>query len=267
MLVLLALAGMALVALGFGLRAAEQAALFPAPPAPSGTPALDPGVEHAWLDTPGGRVEAFLLPASSRASAPGPLVVYAHGNGELVDYWLRELAPLQAHGAAVLLVEYPGYGRSSGRPSESTIQAAFAAGYDWAVARKEIDRTRVVGYGRSLGGGAICALGRVRPLAALVLESSFTSVRDVAAAHFSVPRFLVRSGFDNLDFVRGYTGPLLVVHGEDDQLIPVAQARQLVQASRDAVLELASCGHNCTSLLPRALALLQRRGLLEPVVR
>jgi fermentation-respiration switch protein FrsA (DUF1100 family) len=190
------------------------------------------------------------------------LVVYAHGNGELVDFWLSEFSPLRSEGVSVLLVEYPGYGRSSGTPSESSIQQALAAGYDWAQAKPGIDPNRIVGYGRSLGGGAICALGRVRSLAALVLESTFTSIQDMAAERFGVPRVLVRNGFENLAFVGNYRSPILLLHGEDDQLVPVSQARRLAAAAPGAELDIERCGHGCSGQWPVVLAFLRKHGLL-----
>jgi len=201
-------------------------------------------VERTWVNIPGGRAEAFLLRSLSPSRGRGPLIIYAHGNGELVDYWLRQFAELQNEGISVLLVEYPGYGRSTGVPSETSIQQALAAGYDWAVSQPQVDPKRVVGYGRSLGGGAVCTLARVRALAALVLESTFTSVKDVAAEIFRVPRILVEDSFDNLAFLTSYRLPVLILHGESDGSIPVSQARRLAATAPDATLQILQCGHN-----------------------
>ena len=255
-----ALVGVGLAALA--LRSLERSMLFPAPPFPHESPAVGDGVLHAWLDTPGGRVEAFLLPGRVPAGEETPLVVYAHGNGELIDSWLDAFEPLRARGISVLLAEYPGYGRSSGSPARASIQQALASAYDWALAQPQIDPRRVVGHGRSLGGGAICELARVRPLAALVLESTFTSIRDVATDTVGVPGFLVFNEFDNLDFVRGYEGPVLVLHGEQDQSIPVAHARRLAATAADSELEIAACGHNdCPRPSDRILAFLAKHGV------
>ena len=143
---------------------------------------------------------------------------------------------------AVLLVEYPGYGRSAGSPSESSIRETFLAAYDWAAAESGIDTTRIVGYGRSLGGGAIGLLLRERPLAAVVLESAFTSTRSFAL-RFGAPPFLVRDPFDTIDAVRSFAHPLLVLHGEHDEVIPVEHGRRLALAG-NVELHLLPCGHN-----------------------
>ena len=191
------------------------------------------------------RSEALLLAAEPREGAPTPLLLYAHGNGELIDYWAGdEFEPLRAAGVSVLLVEYPGYGRSSGSPSQASIAQSMVAAFDWAVAQPGVDRARVVGYGRSLGGGAVCALARERPLAALVLESTFTSVRALAAELFHLPGFLVLDPFDNLAAVSTFEGPILVLHGERDEMIPFEHARRLHAANRRSQLHLLPCGHN-----------------------
>jgi hypothetical protein len=115
--------------------------------------------------------------------------------------------------------------------------------YDLAAARPDVDAERIVGYGRSLGGGAVCALSRERRLAALVLESTFTSVRSMAR-RFGLPRFLVRDPFDNASAVRAFEGPILLVHGERDEIVAPRHARALLAAARRAELYLSRCGHN-----------------------
>ncbi|HZO07962.1 MAG TPA: alpha/beta hydrolase [Myxococcota bacterium] len=258
---LLVLAAFGIAAAGF--RSAENRLLFPAPPAPVQAPAPEPGVERAWLEIPDGRVEAFLLAPLDEAGVRGPLLVYAHGNGELVDGWLGEFGEVRSHGVSVLLVEYPGYGRSEGTPSEASIRAALVAGYDWAVAQPQVDAQRVIGHGRSLGGGAICSLARERALAALVMESTFTSVRDAAADAFGVPRFLVRDVFDNRACLATSRSPVLVLHGDADGAIPVSHARRLAATNPAAELQIVACGHNdCPPPWPAVVAFLRAHGLL-----
>jgi fermentation-respiration switch protein FrsA (DUF1100 family) len=260
---MLVLAGIALVAWWALAFVAQRALIFPRSAIPPG-PAADLerlGGEPLWLATGGGRSEAWLLPARPRG-APGPLLLYAHGNGELIDHWAEAFEPARARGVSALLVEYPGYGRSEGSPSEASIRDALVAAFDWAAARDGVDRARIVGWGRSLGGGAVCALARERPLAALVLESTFTSVRSMAA-RFGVPAFLVRDPFDNLALVRGFEGPLLLLHGEHDEVIAVDHARSLHAAARRAELHLLPCGHNdCARPWDAVLGFLAEHDLL-----
>lgn len=144
---------------------------------------------------------------------------------------------------AVLLLEYPGYGRSSGRPSERSIFEAIRAADDWARTQPEVDATRIVPYGRSLGAAAAARLAAERPVPALVLESAFTSAR-AFARQFGAPGFLVRDPLDTLAALRRFTGPVLVLHGDRDDIVPTEHGRTLAAASPRATFRLLPCGHN-----------------------
>jgi hypothetical protein len=117
------------------------------------------------------------------------------------------------------------------------------AAYDALVARKDVDPSRIVLFGRSLGGGAVCALAAKRPSAALILLSTFTSVQSLAS-HFLVPGFLVLDPFDNLALVGSYSGPVLVVHGSNDNLIPYDHGTALYRAAQRGKMLTYDCRHN-----------------------
>jgi uncharacterized protein len=201
------------------------------------------GLVPLEIAIPQGHVEAFFLPASSPGGRQ-PIVIFAHGNGEVIDYWVSALSGFQERGIGVLLVEYPGYGRSTGSPSESSIRAAVDAAYDRIAADPRVDRTRIFGFGQSLGGGAICLLARDRPLRALILQSTFTSL-DTFTARYWAPSFLLRDHFDNLSAVVHFSGPILVIHGREDAVIPWRQGQELAAASRHSTFKLYECGHVC----------------------
>jgi len=201
-----------------------------------------PGEERDWVEIDGGRVEVILLPPLRRDD-PTPWLLFAHGNGEVVDLWAGAFETVRASGIGVALVEYPGYGQSSGSPSERSIQATMVAAYDLVGAREDADAEKLIGYGRSLGGGAVCALARRRSLAGLILESTFTSV-PVLARRMGVPGFLVLDRFDNESVVADFEGPVLVVHGERDTIIPIEHGRRLAEVASRAELVVLACGHN-----------------------
>jgi pimeloyl-ACP methyl ester carboxylesterase len=199
---------------------------FPRPPPAAQRPGAlaAAGGEALWLDVGGNRVEAWLLPA--RSNMPSPLIIAAHGNGELIDWQTAPMHRLREAGISVLLVEYPGYGRSGGRPSQTSITAALVAAYDCIEKDQRFDGARIVGYGRSLGGGAIAQLALHRRLAALVLESSFSSMADIARAH-GLPNWLVLNRFDTHQVLAEFPRPILLLHGARDEIIPVQHMHAL----------------------------------------
>jgi len=265
-----ALLGLALVVTLAGVAAAslvwtgERRLLFPVRRAPDASELLRRAQgEQVWLDGGGARTEAWLLPARGATHAPAPLILYMHGNGELIDDWAREFDEPRAWGVSVLLVEYPGYGRSGGAPSERALTATAVSAYDWASARPDVDPRRIIAYGRSVGGGAACALAHERDVAALVLESTFTSVRALAG-RMGVPGFLVRDPFDSLSRVADFRGPVLVIHGALDEIIPVEHARALHAAvPQSELVVVGDCGHNdCPRPWPKLRRFLESHRLL-----
>lgn len=201
------------------------------------------GLEKLWIDSDGGRVEAWYLPPAGGLSEPHAVVIFGHGNAERIDTCLAQLSALTRLGLGLLLVEYPGYGRSGGTPSERAIRRALTAAYDTIVQRPGVDPKRVILMGRSLGGGAVCQLAARRPAAALILVSTFTDTRSFAR-RYGAPGFLVRDPFDSLAVLGAYPGPVLIFHGRLDEIVPVAHAAALQRAAPHAEVVLYDCGHN-----------------------
>ena len=206
-------------------------------------PLLPATASQVWLPIAGGQVEAWYLPSRGSQGGAAPLILFTHGNGEVIDFLPREFDEPRRWGMGVLLVEYPGYGRSKGSPSESSITDAVLAAYDWAIANPEVDRSRIVAYGRSLGGGAACDLAIRRPVSALVLESTFTSVRSFAH-QFWAPEALILDPFDNVAALGKYSGPVLILHGDHDDIVSTDQGRTLAAGKAGAELTLMPCAHN-----------------------
>jgi pimeloyl-ACP methyl ester carboxylesterase len=188
-------------------------------------------------------VESRYLPPPEGVVLPAPVVIFAHGNGELVDHWPEELRLFHEMGMGLLVVEYPGYGRSEGSPTQHTVTETFKAAYDRITRRDSVDADRVVLFGRSLGGGAVCRLAAQRPSAALILMSAFTGVRSFAWRYLAPP-FLIRDPFDNLSVVSLYPKPVLVLHGRNDEVVPFRHGVRLAEAAPRGDLIAYPCGHN-----------------------
>ena len=118
------------------------------------------------------------------------------------------------------------------------------AAYDRIASDPRVDRTRIFGFGQSLGGGAICLLAHDRPLRALILQSTFPSLA-IFPNRYWVPSFVLSDRFDNLAVVERFPGPVLVIHGRQDPLIPWEQGQRLADASARATFRLYECGHVC----------------------
>jgi fermentation-respiration switch protein FrsA (DUF1100 family) len=204
-------------------------------------PRID-GLERAFLAIPEGRIEAWFLPARG-THAPAPAVIFLHGNGEVIDIWASVLGGYRDLGMSVLLPEYRGYGRSAGIPSQEAIVGDLLRWVAWLEARPEVDGSRLVYHGRSLGGGAACALTQRQPPRALVLQSTFTRVGDMLW-RYGVPPFMARQPFDNLAAVRAYDGPIRILHGRHDTIIPFAMGERLAAAGKQTTFVAFDSNHN-----------------------
>jgi pimeloyl-ACP methyl ester carboxylesterase len=226
------------------------------------------GVRQLWLETSFGRVESWLYQQDSLRApgSSGAAIIFFHGNGELIDDWDAEMRALSESGATILAVEFPGYGRSDGKPTRATIRESAAAAFDRLSLEPSVDAGRVVAWGRSMGGGAAADLALDRPVAALVLQSTFSSTMAMAAT-VGVPGFLVRDRFSPAEAVGRYRGPILLMHGPSDEVIPYAQALETAAARADLEVVDLPCGHNdCAPVWPeigdRVLDFLAGTGIL-----
>jgi len=157
-------------------------------------------------------------------------ILYAHGNAEDLGVVAPLLEEMRRHGFAVLGFDYRGYGASSGGPTTTSgATRDMESVYRYAVHTLGVPPSRLVLYGRSVGGGPAADLAARLPSAGLVLESTFTSVFVVMTR---VP-LLPFDRFPNLRHVRNVHAPVLVIHGTADEVIPVAHGRRLYAAAND----------------------------------
>jgi fermentation-respiration switch protein FrsA (DUF1100 family) len=199
-------------------------------------------LERFWLKTQQGKVEGWILTGDGvDAMHPGPAVMMAHGNSELIDYYLDRAQTYQRMGYTVLLGEYRGYGRSAGTPSRKCIAADYKSFYDYLISLPTVDPNRIVFHGRSLGGSVLSELSRVRPPAAVIVESTFTSIK--AMAH-GAPDILLSDNYDTVSALMVYRGPILIIHGSRDDVVPVHHALEMKKIIPRAELILYDFGHN-----------------------
>jgi fermentation-respiration switch protein FrsA (DUF1100 family) len=189
--------------------------------------------EDAWFTSPDGlRLHGWY----AGHEAPRAVVLFCHGNAGNVTHRAETLRVLHDFvGVSVLIFDYRGYGRSEGKPDEEGILADARAARAWLAERAGVAEQDVVVMGRSVGGAVAVDLAAKDGARALVLESTFTSVPDMAAYHYPwLPvRRVLRTRLDSLAKIRDYHGPLLASHGDADTIVPYAFGRRLFDAANE----------------------------------
>jgi fermentation-respiration switch protein FrsA (DUF1100 family) len=202
--------------------------------------------EDVFLQTEDGvRIHGFWLPAEGATRA----LLFLHGNAGNASHRLPNAAELVRLGTHVLLLDYRGYGLSEGRPSEAGVYADARAGLAHLVETRGIGEGRIVVFGRSLGGAVAVDLVQDRDVAGLILESTFTSVADMARSLLPPAAPFVRGRFDAESKIARLRAPLLFFHGDRDEIVPYALGQKLFEAAPGpkAFETLEGAGHNDTT--------------------
>jgi fermentation-respiration switch protein FrsA (DUF1100 family) len=192
----------------------------------------------------GQRLHGWWIPARSPATGH---VLFCHGNAGNVGDRVAHASLLCARGFDVLLFDYRGYGRSGGRPDENGTYSDAWAARTALFEQAGVDARHVLYLGESLGGAVALDLALKAPPAGLILQSAFTSVRDMARRHYPfVPRALVPDAYPSLRRIRGLQAPLLVIHGDRDQVVPHFHGEELCEAApgHTQMRILVGVGHN-----------------------
>ena len=190
--------------------------------------------EDAWITTADGeRLHGWYVPADAARGA----LLFFHGNAGNISHRLESIAIFNRLGLDVLIVDYRGYGQSSGRPSEEGTYHDARAAWEYLRGERGVPPGRIVVFGRSLGGavGAWLAAGLPEDAApaAVIVESSFTSGVDMARRLYPVypARLLTRLKYPVVEYAARLRSPVLVVHSRNDEIIPFAMGRRLYEAA------------------------------------
>jgi fermentation-respiration switch protein FrsA (DUF1100 family) len=192
--------------------------------------ALGLAFEDVWLVTEDGvRIHGWYLPVADARR----VILLSHGNGgNIAERLDRSLFFETRLRASVLLYDYRGYGASQGSPDEPGTYRDARAAYRFLVEQKQVDPRQLVLFGESLGSAVALELALERPAGALVLEAPFTSIPDMARTTALAPLApFVRTRYDNRAKIARLRMPLLVLHGEQDEVVPFAQGRELYEAA------------------------------------
>jgi fermentation-respiration switch protein FrsA (DUF1100 family) len=182
---------------------------------------------------------------------PRGTLLFSHGNAGNVSHRLDSLRIFHELGLNVLIYDYRGYGQSSGRPSEMGIYRDGEAAMRWLVEEAGIAPADIVLFGRSMGGAVAARLAGEVSVTGLIVESSFTSVPDIAQEiYWWLPaRRLSRIKLPALEFVSASNQPTLIVHSRDDEIVPLSHGQRLLEAAPEPRRFLILAGSHNTGFL------------------
>lgn len=183
--------------------------------------------EEVRLDVAGERTVGWWLPLPDAKAT----VLLSHGSGRNISGYLDDVALFHEAGLSVLLYDYGGYGLSTGQPSGERCCADGIAMWNYLVHNKNISPDSIIIAGSSMGGGIACEIASQVSPRAVLLESTFTSVPDVLwdTYPYFPANWICRIQFRNLDRIRKFTCPVLIVHSKDDTVVPFAHGERLYQ--------------------------------------
>lgn len=227
---------LAVVLVLFGLLWAGQRGFiyFPMSDVPPPEAAGLPQAELVMFQTQDGlTLDGWFVPAL--APPTGHTVIVFNGNAGHRGHRADLAAQLAARGLAVLLFDYRGFGGNPGLPSEEGLARDARAALAYVGGRPDVDLTRIVFFGESLGAAVAIRLALEYPPAALILRSPFSSLTEMGERHypFLPVRWLLRDRYPSIDRIARITSPLLVVAGDADRVVPASDSRALYDAAPD----------------------------------
>jgi uncharacterized protein len=239
--------GIALVVVGILVRIFENKFIYFPPRYPEGwTSPSSYGlpVEDLWLtDGDGVRINAWFLANSASPKA----LLWFHGNAENIGMGLEQMKALSRLGLNILAIDFRGYGKSEGKPNEQGLYLDGEAGYKYLVESRHFEPRNIFIYGHSLGGAVATEVAFRHECGGLIVESSFTSIRDMARHVLKIPfmEYVTRSRFDSITKIAQVRAPVMIIHGRQDKLIPFSMGQRLFAAAHQPKTFLATeSGHD-----------------------
>ena len=174
-------------------------------------------------------------------------LLFLHGNAGNISHRLDSIELFYKLGLSVLIIDYRGYGKSTGTPSEQSTYIDAETAWNYLTKEKRIAADNIIIFGRSLGGAIAIWLAERYPSAALIIESSFTSIADIGKHYYPyLPTgLLARIKYPSKDRISNIKSPLLIIHSSNDEIIPYSHGQQLFETANKTktFLEI-NGGHN-----------------------
>jgi fermentation-respiration switch protein FrsA (DUF1100 family) len=186
--------------------------------------------KDAYFDTEDGeKLHGWLF----QGAEGGPVILHSHGNAGNISHRLDLVHPFLAKGFSVFLFDYRGFGKSSGRPSETGLYRDGAAAWTYLVEKEKIAPERIVLYGHSIGGAVAIEVALQKKVKGLVIESAFTSTKDMARTMplFALFSPLLPAHYSNIEKIGRVSVPKLIVHGDRDEIVPFSMGQRLFEAA------------------------------------
>lgn len=207
------------------------------------------GVEDCTFEAADGvKLHAWWLGGAEDETAP--VLLWFHGNAGNLTHRADNLRMLADRNMDVLIPDYRGYGKSQGRPSENGLYLDGEAALRYLTEERGVDPGRIICFGRSLGSSVALHVALKHEVAGVVLESPFASARAMARKMMPILPVgpFIRSRFDNVGMVADLTVPVLVMHGDRDELVPFTQGKAVFEAAREPkeFYTIVGAGHNDT---------------------
>ncbi len=188
--------------------------------------------------------------AAANENPSGVVVLFFHGNAGNITHRHDNIELLAEAGADVFIVSYRGYGRSEGRPSEEGLYRDAEAAYRELTERRGIPPERIVVFGRSLGSAVAADLSARREVAGVILEAPFASAADMAREMLPIlpVQRVIRSRFESIRKLDRIEAPLLIIHGENDTVVPFEHGERLYETASEPkeFYPIPGAGHNDT---------------------
>ncbi len=206
--------------------------------------------DQFFLTSDGLKLHGWLCRPMHAEGLTGDMVLLVfHGNAGNLSQRAELLFRLAMTPAQVFIIDYRGYGRSEGKPTEKGLYLDARAAWDHLVGKRSFSPDQIVLFGKSLGGAVAVDLATEVKPAGLIVQSSFTSVPDMAAVHFPfVPKALIRTRMDSLSKIGGIKVPKLLIHSSADEVVPFEMGRRLYEAASEPkrFFAVEGAGHNET---------------------
>jgi uncharacterized protein len=206
------------------------------------------GYEDVTINTQDGeQLHAWFVPVPEARGA----LLFLHGNAGNISHRLESLEIFHQLGVSVLIIDYRGYGKSTGRPSEEGLNLDAEAGLQYLLQERGYESERVVVFGRSLGAALSAELASRHSLGGVILESAFTSLPDIGSElyPFLPVRLLLRYEYDTKAALAQVSEPVLIIHSEDDEIIPFSHGRTLYEVAPEPRYFLTIKGDHNTGFL------------------